>query len=65
MNKIEKIISAYECGNKQFPGERCKTCPYGYGKWDDSGDNSFWWCDADRIEEDAINLLKIFMAIIE
>jgi len=31
----------------------------------ESGDNSFWRCDDDRIEEDAINLLKIFRAIIE
>lgn len=32
MNKIEKIIAAYECGENRMPGERCKTCPYGYGK---------------------------------
>ena len=64
MNKIEKIIAAYECGENRLPGERCKTCPYGYGKWDESGDNGFWRCDDERIEEDAINLLKIFCAVL-
>ena len=64
MTKIEKIIAAYECGEQRFPGERCKTCPYGYGKWDESGDNSFWCCNADQIEEDAINLLKIIHAVL-
>ena len=64
MTKIEKIIAAYNCGNERWPGERCKTCPYGYGKWDESGDNPLWSCNTDQIEEDAINLLKIFCAVL-
>ena len=64
MTKIEKIIAAYKCGEERLPGERCKTCPYGYGIWDEAGDSPFWWCNTDQIEEDAINLLKIIQAVL-
>ena len=49
MNKIDRIIAAYECGENKTPGDRCKRCPYGYGKLDETGDNAFWWCDTDRL----------------
>jgi len=65
MDKIDRIISAYECGETKTPGERCKRCPYGYGKLDETGDNAFWWCNTDRLEQDAINLLKIIRAVLE
>ena len=65
MDKIDRIISAYECGEARTPGERCKRCQYGYGKLDETGDNAFWWCDTERLEQDAINLLRVIRAILE
>jgi len=55
---IENVVSASDCLEAHVPGDRCRNCPYGYGKLDDSGDNAFWWCDYDRIFDDAITLLK-------
>ena len=56
---IERVISAYNCGEIQWPGDRCEHCPYGYGYFDDSGDNAFWWCNDEKLEEDAIKMLRI------
>ena len=59
INLIERIINAYDCGADKLPDNRCKYCPYGYGYLDDSGDHAFWWCDDDKLEEDAIKMLRI------
>ena len=56
---IERLLKAYDCGETQWPGDRCEHCPYGYGYLDDSGDHAFWWCDDDKLEEDAIKMLRI------
>ena len=59
MNDKEKVIAAIECYQNKTPGDRCKTCPYGYGYLDDTGDNSpFWWCSIHKIIDDAAELLK-------
>ena len=55
---LQNIIAAHDCGEAKLPDKRCESCPYGYGKWDDSGDHGFWWCDVDRIESDAISVLR-------
>lgn len=56
---IERLIKAYDCGEIQLPGDHCEFCPYGYGYLDDSGDYTFWWCNDDKITDDAIKLLYI------
>ena len=56
---IERLLKAYDCGETQWPGDHCEHCPYGYGYLDDSGDHAFWWCNDDKLEEDAIKLLYI------
>ena len=56
---IERLIKAYDCGETQLPGDRCEHCPYGFGYLDDHGDHAFWWCDDDKLEEDAIKMLRI------
>ena len=56
---IDRIINAYQCGENQLPGDRCEHCPYGYGYLDDHGDHEFWWCNNDKIEDDAIKLLYV------
>ena len=56
---MERMIKAYDCGADKLPNNRCKYCPYGYGYLDDSGDHAFWWCDDDKLEEDAIKMLRI------
>ena len=53
---IERIINAYDC---ELLNNKCKYCPYGYGYLDDSGDHAFWWCNDEKLEEDAIKLLRI------
>lgn len=58
MTKAERIIAAYYCDN---PGNHCEFCPYGYGYLDDSGDSAFWWCNDDKIESDAIDLLSVLI----
>lgn len=58
-NRIERVINAYYCGVSHLPDKRCKKCPYDYGYLDDMGDNTFWWCDYDQLEEDAMKLLYI------
>ena len=59
IDMIERVISAYNCGETQLPGDRCEHCPYGYGYLDDHGDHTFWWCNDDKIADDAIKLLYI------
>lgn len=56
---IERLLKAYDCGEIELPGDRCEHCPYGYGYLDDSGDYAFWWCNDDKIADDAIKLLYI------
>lgn len=56
---IERIINAYNCSENKLPGDRCEYCPYGYGYLDDHGDHAHWWCNDDKLEEDAIKLLYI------
>lgn len=59
IDMIERVISAYDCGETHWPDDRCEHCPYGFGYLDDRGDRSFWWCNHDKIEETAIKLLYI------
>ena len=54
----ERIINAVQCGNETMPGDRCEYCPYGYGYLDETGDHAIWWCNTDKIMEDAVALLK-------
>ena len=61
MTKAERIIAASYCGELKTPGSHCEFCPYGYGYMDDCGDNSFWWCDWSKIEQDAIDLLSVLI----
>lgn len=56
---IERLLKAYECGETKLPGDRCEYCPYGYGYLDDSGDYAYWWCNDEKITDDAIKLLYI------
>ena len=56
---INRVIQAYECGERTLPGDRCEFCPFGYGYLDDAGDHEFWWCNNDKIEEDAVNILRV------
>lgn len=57
----ERIIAAGKCAiGDDGPGKRCKNCPYGYGYLDETGDSSFWWCDTDKIMNDAIALLELY-----
>ena len=58
---IKRIVDAYDCGEAELPGDRCEHCEYGYGYLDDSGDHSFWWCDIDKLEEDAIDVLRFIL----
>ena len=54
----DKIISAWLCCNNDLPKGRCEKCPFGYGKLEDTGDNSpFWFCDIDRIADNAVTEL--------
>lgn len=57
---LDNIIKAYEC-----PGFKCKACPYGYGYFDDNGDNYFWTCDLYRLEQDALFYLKLYQHLIK
>ena len=61
MTKAERIIAASYCSELKTPGNHCEFCPYGYGYIDDHGDNSFQWCNWDKIDEDAIDLLSILV----
>lgn len=59
MSKCDRILWAHECyeeGNAKE--EQCEKCPYGYGKWDDSGDHPFWNCDSDKLHNDMALLLR-------
>lgn len=58
MVQVERIIAAYYCSEGKLPGNRCQYCPFGYGYFDDSGDYSFWWCDDEAIERDAVKILS-------
>ena len=58
MDDKDKIIKAYECGLNQLPGDRCENCPYGYGYLDESGDNSSWWCNDDKLMKDMYTFIK-------
>ena len=56
---MERMIKAYDCGTDKLPNNRCKHCPYGYGYLDDHGDYAVWWCNDEKLEEDAIKMLRI------
>ena len=57
MTGREKVIAAYICQNEKWPDKRCEKCPYGYEYLDQTGDNSFFTCNTERIMVDAIDLL--------
>lgn len=56
MTDLDKLIHAIECTN--LTSSVCKDCPYGYQKYDDSSDYSFWWHDDERVLSDALTYLK-------
>ena len=60
---LNNLIAALECEN--WSSYVCKSCPYGYQHWDDSGDNGFWWCDENKKLEDALFYLKLYQCLIE
>ena len=60
---LNNLIHAIEC--EGWTKSECKNCPYNYQYWDDSGDSAFWWCDEDKIMEDALFYLKIYQRLIE
>lgn len=58
MVQAERIIAAHYCSEEKTPGKRCQYCPFGYGYLDDSGDYSYWWCDDEALERDAVEILS-------
>ena len=60
---LDNLLAAMQC--ERCYQNQCEYCPYGYGYFDDSGDNSFWWCNEEKIMEDAFFFLKIYQHLIE
>lgn len=60
---LDNVISALECDC--WTPHLCKNCPYDYQFWDDSGDNGMWWCNQDKVMEDALFYLKLYQYLIE
>ena len=59
MNRCNRILWAHECYEEgKVSEEQCQKCPYGYGKYDDSGDHEFWTCDSDKLHNDMAILLR-------
>lgn len=61
---LNNLIKAFDCNYFHCPTQH-RYCPYGYNKWDDSGDNPFWTCDEDKMIEDAVFYLKLYQKLIE
>ena len=53
---LDNLIHAIKC--EEWNTNSCELCPYGYQKWDDSGDHGFWWHDDEKVLEDALFFLK-------
>ena len=59
MSRCDRILWAHECCEEgKANEEQCEKCPYGYGKYDDSGDHAFWTCDSDKLHNDMAELLR-------
>ena len=56
--KIDNWLKAVDCDPVSHHTHDCKNCPYGYGYLDNRGDNSFWWCDEEKILNDAVEIIK-------
>ena len=54
---LNKLIAAIEC--QDCFRHKCMRCPYDYQYLDDSGDHAYWWCNDDKIADDAIKLLYV------
>ena len=63
-NSISNVLKAYECSDSFYKHD-CKNCPYGYGYYDDSGDNGYWTCDFDLISKTMYQWLSIFQHLSE
>ena len=60
---LDNLLAAMTC--EGCYSDSCEECPYGYGYLDDSGDNSFWWCNEEKIMEDAYFYLKLYQHLIK
>ena len=59
MSRCDRLLCAHECYEEgKASEEQCQKCPYGYGKYDDSGDHAFWTCDSDKLHNDLAILLR-------
>lgn len=63
MPNLDNLIKAIDC--EGWLKHECEHCPYDYQYWDDHGDNAFWWCNEEKIMEDALFYLKICKHLIE
>lgn len=60
---LNNLIQAIECDD--WSSSKCEHCPWGYQHWDDSGDHGFWWCDENKLFEDALFYLKLYQYLIQ
>ena len=60
---LDNVINALQC--EGCFKHQCEHCPYGYSHLDDRGDNSFWWCNEEKVLEDALFYLKLYQYLIK
>ena len=63
ISNLDNLIKAMECEG-QFKN-KCRNCPYDYQYWDDSSDYPNWWCNENKILEDALFYLKLYQYLIK
>ena len=61
--ELDNLIKAMQC--EGWLKSQCEHCPLNYQKLDDCGDHPFWWCDEDKILENALFYLKIYQHLIQ
>ena len=60
--KLDNLIAAIQCDG--YLKNKCEHCPYDYQMWDTSGDNYFWWCNEEKIQEHSLFYLKLYQYLI-
>lgn len=63
MPNLDNLIKAIDY--EGWLHHQCDHCPYGYQKWDDSGDHAFWWHDDEKVLADCLVFLKELKALKE
>lgn len=54
--EVNNLKRAIACCLYEF-GYDCSKCNFGYSRKDDTGDNTVWCCNEDKLLKDALYLL--------